>query len=335
MIQIQNVNKSYGSNNVLKNINLNIEKGSIFGIIGLSGAGKSTLLRLLNCLETVSSGSILINETDITKLKGKDLRTLRQNIGMIFQNFNLLASQTVEQNIAFPLEILGVKKEEIKNRVSELVSLVKLEGKEKFYPNQLSGGQKQRVGIARALASSPSVLLCDEATSALDPSNTYSILKLLKNIQEKTNLTIVLITHEMDVITEICDKVAVIDKGSIVEFGEVDYVFTHPKEKITKEFVIKGYEREEDDDVSLLTKEYKGGQFVKLYYGEKSIKDALVSELALNFNLKMSIIEAYVETLEGHTDGVITAYVDTNNPLTKDILEFIKSKNIEVEIIDN
>lgn len=335
MIQIQNVNKSYCSNQVLKNINLNIEAGSIFGVIGLSGAGKSTLLRLLNSLESVSSGAILINGEDITKLKGKGLRELRQNIGMIFQSFNLLASRTVEKNIAFPLEILGYKKADIKKRVAELIDLVKLEGKEKFYPAQLSGGQKQRVGIARALASSPSILLCDEATSALDPSNTYSILKLLKSIQKKTNLTIVLITHEMDVITEICDKVAVIDKGAIVEFGDAEYVFKNPQQKITKEFVIKGYKREEDDDISLLAKEYTGGKLVKLYYGKKSIKDALVYELALKFNLKMSIIEAYVETLEGSTDGVITAYVDTNNPFTKEILEFIKSKHIEVEIIDN
>ncbi len=335
MIQIQNVNKSYGSNHVLKNVNLNIKEGSIYGIIGVSGAGKSTLLRLLNSLETVSSGSISINNKDITQLRGKSLRKLRQNIGMIFQNFNLLNSRTVQQNISFPLEILGFKKEDIKKRVTDLIDLVKLGGKEKFYPSQLSGGQKQRVGIARALSSSPSILLCDEATSALDPSNTNSILKLLKDIQQKTNITIVLITHEMDVITEICDKVAVIDKGEIVEFGDVDYVFSHPQQKITKEFLIKGYEREENDDVSIVTKSYQGGQFIKLYYNKLSIKDAIISELSLKFNLKLSIIEAYIKNLGESTDGVITAYINTNNQLTKDILDFIKSKNIEIEIIDN
>jgi D-methionine transport system ATP-binding protein len=335
MIQLQDVNKSYNNLCVLKNINLDIKSGEIFGVIGLSGAGKSTLLRLLNSLETVSSGNIFIDNQDITKLKGIELRKKRQNIGMIFQNFNLLSMRNVEQNIAFPLEIQGIKKEDIKTRVAELINLVNLQGKEKQYPSQLSGGQKQRVGIARALASNPSVLLCDEATSALDPSNTSAILKLIKDIQKKTNLTVVLITHEMDVIKEICHRVAVLHKGEVVEMGEVDYVFSHPSQEITKELVIKGYEREEDNNVVELSKTYKSGKFIKLYYGEKSIKDALISELALKFNLKMSIIEAYVETLDGQKDGTITAYIDPNNKLTSNIIDFIQSKNIKIEIIDN
>ncbi|MDR2007848.1 MAG: ATP-binding cassette domain-containing protein [Alphaproteobacteria bacterium] len=335
MIQLHDVNKSYNGTQVLKNINLSINAGEIFGIIGLSGAGKSTLLRLLNALENTSSGNILINNQDITKLSAKELRLKRQKIGMIFQNFNLLSSRNVEENIAFPLEIQGIGKADIKTRVAELINLVNLGGKEKQYPSQLSGGQKQRVGIARALASHPNILLCDEATSALDPANTSSILKLIKEIQAKTNLTVVLITHEMDVIKEVCHRVAILDKGEIVEMGDVDYVFAHPREQITKELVIKGYEREEDDNIVELSNTYKNGKFVKLYYGKKSIKDALISELALKFNLKMSIIEAYVETLDGQADGVITAYIDQENKLSTEILEFIKSKNIKIEIIDN
>ncbi|MCL2567268.1 MAG: ATP-binding cassette domain-containing protein [Alphaproteobacteria bacterium] len=335
MIQLQNVNKNYNGTPVLKNISLNIEAGEIFGIIGLSGAGKSTLLRLLNSLEAASSGNIIIDNQDITKLHSQELRKKRQKIGMIFQNFNLMAMRNVEENIAFPLEIQGINKEEIKARVLELINLVNLQGKAKQYPSQLSGGQKQRVGIARALASNPSVLLCDEATSALDPANTHAILKLIKDIKKKNNLTVVLITHEMDVIKEICDKVAILHKGEIVEAGDVSSVFSHPKQQITKELVIKGYNRESDNNVAALSNTYKNGKFVKLYYGEKAIKDALISELALKFNLKMSIIEAYVETMGDMYDGVITAYIDPQHKLTTDILEFIQSKNIKIEIIDN
>lgn len=333
MIKIQNINKSYESNEVLKNINLEIEQGTIFGIIGFSGAGKSTLLRLINVLEKVSSGSIQIDNKEITNLKGKDLRKLRQNIGMIFQNFNLLSSRTVEDNIAFPLEILGYSKKNISEKIKELIKLVNLEGKEKYYPAQLSGGEKQRVGIARALASEPKILLCDEATSALDPSNTLSILKLLQDIQSKSNLTIVLITHEMDVITEICNKVAVIDKGKIVEIGDVDYVFNNPQQQITKDFVLKGHQVETSEALSELSPSLSGGKFIKLYYSKQSIKDAIIAELAQKFNFKLSIIEAHIE--DKNTDGLITGYVEDNSEVSQDILDFIKSKNIEIEIINN
>ncbi|MDU4873681.1 MAG: ATP-binding cassette domain-containing protein, partial [Veillonella parvula] len=206
-------------------------------IIGQSGAGKSTLIRCINMLEAPTSGSVIVNGTDLTTLSKSDLRKARKDIGMIFQHFNLLSSRTVYDNVAFPLELQGMSKSEIKERITPILDIVGLTDRMNNYPSQLSGGQKQRVGIARALASNPKVLLCDEATSALDPQTTDSILKLLKNINEKMGLTIVLITHEMHVIREICDRVAVIEGGIILEEGSTVEVFTHPRENTTKEFI--------------------------------------------------------------------------------------------------
>ena len=230
MIKIQNLNKVYETKNItvnaLKDINLNIASGEIFGIIGLSGAGKSTLIRTINRLEDPTSGCIYIDDVDITALNRSNLRDLRKEVGMIFQHFNLLNSKNVFKNIAFPLEIAGMKSEDIKKRVAELLSLVDLSDKSESFPSQLSGGQKQRVAIARALANNPKILLCDEATSALDPKTTKSILGLLKDIQKKFGLTIVLITHQMEVIREICDRVAIIEGGSIIEIGDVVSVNT-------------------------------------------------------------------------------------------------------------
>ena len=234
LIIFQNVSKQINNIPILHNINLSIENSDIFGIIGYSGAGKSTLLRLINALDVFQQGKILVDNNVINKLNGYDLRLLRQKIGMIFQNFNLLSSRNVFDNIALPLEIAGWSKTDINNRVNELISLVDLEEKKGFYPKDLSGGQKQRVGIARALANNPTILLCDEATSALDPANTNAILKLLQNIQQQLNITIVIITHQMNVIKSICNKVAVMDKGYIVEQGKVEEIFTNPQHKITQ-----------------------------------------------------------------------------------------------------
>jgi D-methionine transport system ATP-binding protein len=219
------------------NIDLEINKGEIFGIIGYSGAGKSTLLRMINQLEKPTKGSVFIGEENLTTLRGKELRQARQNIGMIFQHFNLLWSRTVSENISFPLEVAKVPKAQRQARVAELIKLVGLEGREDSYPSQLSGGQKQRVGIARALANNPSILLCDEATSALDPKTTDSILQLLLDINKRLGLTIVLITHEFDVIRKICNKVAVMEEGRIVEQGNVQQIFHQPRHQATKSFV--------------------------------------------------------------------------------------------------
>ncbi|MDO3676465.1 methionine ABC transporter ATP-binding protein [Paenibacillus ehimensis] len=241
MIVIRNLSKSYrtssGAFPALQNVSLQIEKGDIFGIIGFSGAGKSTLMRCLNRLEEPDSGSIEIEGTVITDLKGKELRLARQKIGMIFQQFNLLDAKTVYQNVAFPLQVAGHPKAHIHGRVREILDLVGLGDKENAYPSQLSGGQKQRVGIARALVNEPDVLLSDEATSALDPQTTYSILELLGDINRQLKLTVVLITHELDVLQHICRSMAVIERGQIVEIGPVDKLFLNPESDTARRFV--------------------------------------------------------------------------------------------------
>jgi len=241
MIDVKNVSKTFntptGKVEVLKNINLTVENGDIFGIIGFSGAGKSTLIRCLNGLEKPDTGNIIIGENDITKLNRRELRNARKKIGMIFQQFNLFDSKTVYENIAFPLEISGYKKDKIKERVEEILDLVELSEKKDSYPLQLSGGQKQRVGIARALANEPDVLLSDEATSALDPQTTFSILELLKNINKKLNLTIVIITHELDVLRYCTNNMVVLEEGYIVEKGDTESLFLNPNSVTLKKFI--------------------------------------------------------------------------------------------------
>ncbi|HBE77647.1 MAG TPA: ABC transporter [Firmicutes bacterium] len=253
MIIIKGLSKAFdtpdGKVYALRNINLQIEAGDIFGIIGFSGAGKSTLIRCLNRLEEPDSGSIQIGDQEITSLDKRQLREARKHIGMIFQHFNLFDSKTVFENIAFPLEVAGLPKYRIKERVEQLLELVELTEKTNAHPSQLSGGQKQRVGIARALANNPAVLLSDEATSALDPKTTYAILELLQNINRKLNLTIVLITHEMDVLRRICNQVAVIEDGEITEMGSVKDLFANPQTDTTRLFVQSDYELQHNNYV--------------------------------------------------------------------------------------
>ncbi|MVX64460.1 ATP-binding cassette domain-containing protein [Clostridium chromiireducens] len=257
MISVMNVSKTFntptGKVEVLKNINLSVENGDVFGIIGFSGAGKSTLIRCLNGLEKPDSGNIIIGENEITKLNRKELRNARKKIGMIFQQFNLFDSRTVYENIAFPLEISGYKKEKIKSRVEEILDLVELSEKRDSYPLQLSGGQKQRVGIARALANNPDVLLSDEATSALDPQTTFSILELLKNINKRLNLTIVIITHELDVLRYCTNNMVVLEDGHIVENGSTENLFLNPQSDTLKNFIniTNGFQR---------NRNYSGGE---------------------------------------------------------------------------
>ncbi len=253
MITIQGLSKTFntadGKVYALRNINLQIEEGDIFGVIGFSGAGKSTLIRCLNRLEEPDGGIIRIGGQEITALNKQQLREARKRIGMIFQHFNLFDSKTVFDNIAFPLEVAGLSNPQIRGRVEELLELVELTEKTNAYPCQLSGGQKQRVGIARALANNPEVLLSDEATSALDPKTTYSILELLRNINQKLKLTIVLITHEMDVLRRICNHVAVIEDGTITEMGAVKDLFTHPQTDTTRLFVQSDIELQQNNYV--------------------------------------------------------------------------------------
>ena len=288
MISIKNVKKIFstkqGNVTAVADVNLEINEGEIFGVIGYSGAGKSTLIRMLNGLEIPTGGTVTVAGKQISHIKGADLRNARQEISMIFQHFNLLWSRTVRENIAFPLEIAGIPKRKRQQRVDELIRLVGLEGREDSYPSQLSGGQKQRVGIARALANKPKVLLCDEATSALDPETTDSILDLLVDINKNLGLTIVLITHEMHVIRKICHRVAVMEDGKVVEQGSVLEIFKDPEQPITKRFVQQMTEPEETrETIQHLLKEIKSGKVIQLSFigegTEQPFNDRLNSKL--------------------------------------------------------
>ena len=264
MILIEKVNKIYSNGfHAVKNVDLEIKKGDIFGIIGLSGAGKSSLIRLINRLEEPTSGKVIIDGVDITSLSKTELLEKRKKIGMIFQHFNLLSSRTVGENVAFALEIAKWDKNKIQERVKDLLELVELSDKINYYPNQLSGGQKQRVAIARALANNPDILLSDEATSALDPKTTKSILELIKSIQKKLGLTVVMITHQMEVIKEICNKVAVMSGGQIVEKGGVHHIFSDPQSDITKELI--SY-LPSTDEKGIEVMKHKGSRIVKLKF---------------------------------------------------------------------
>ena len=340
MIRVENVSKTYtgkqGTVEAVKDVSLEIGNGEIFGIIGFSGAGKSTLIRLLNGLETVTSGHIYIYGKDITTLKRKELLKERQKIAMIFQHFNLLWSRTVEDNIAFSLEIAGVPKDKRKAKVAELIDLVGLTGREKSYPSQLSGGQKQRVGIARALANDPEVLLCDEATSALDPKTTKDILKLLVEINERLGLTIVLITHEMHVVRQICHRVAVMEEGRVVECGEVIEVFKNPQHPITKQFV--GEERVEDeiDEVfQHLSSSLRPGVAVRIQYLGDRTGDAVLSEAIRKLDATVSILQAKVNITQKGILGSMIILIEEETAKAKQVIEFLKQAEIIVEVLEH
>lgn len=299
MIQFHDVSKLFTGKNkevvALKNVDLTIDEGDIFGVIGFSGAGKSTLLRLVNLLERPTSGEVLVNGENLAALSKKQLRTAQKKIGMIFQHFHLLNSKTVFDNVAMPLLLSNVKKSEIEKRVKETLEFVGLSEKVDSYPDQLSGGQKQRVGIARALVTNPSVLLCDEATSALDPQTTISILNLLKKVNAAYNITILMITHEMEVIKEICNRVAVMEEGEVVETGTVLDVFTNPQTKTTYNFV-KSIIRDGIPKYvykDLASEEYKGRVFQFKFLGVSSGKP-VISQIAKQFNVEVNVLLANV-----------------------------------------
>ncbi|MCL2894845.1 methionine ABC transporter ATP-binding protein [Brenneria tiliae] len=338
MITLSNVSKvfdsSSGSIRAVEDVSLSVETGQIYGIIGYSGAGKSTLIRLLNGLETPSSGSIVVDGQDIAKADSAQLRAARLRISMVFQHFNLLWSRTVSENIAFSMQIAGVKKAQIKARVAELIALVGLQGRENAYPSQLSGGQKQRVGIARALANNPVVLLCDEATSALDPQTTDAILDLLLDINRKLNLTIVLITHEMHVVRKICQRVAVMENGRIVEEGAVLDVFTHPQQAITQQFVrqVTQYEETQESFNPLLV-ESLSGAVVKLTFVGVQTQQPVISELIQRYGLTVNILHGKItQTLNG-AFGELYVQVAGNQQQLENILELVQEKNITAEVI--
>ncbi|CEG28447.1 methionine ABC transporter ATP-binding protein [Bacillus sp. B-jedd] len=340
MISIKNVRKSFstkqGTLTAVDNVNLEINEGEIFGVIGYSGAGKSTLIRLLNKLESPTEGTITIAGREISRIKGAELRKARQEISMIFQHFNLLWSRTVRDNIAFPLEIAGVTGAERKKKVDELIKLVGLEGRENAYPSQLSGGQKQRVGIARALANNPKVLLCDEATSALDPQTTDSILDLLVDINKRLGLTIVLITHEMHVIRKICHRVAVMESGRIVELGPVLDVFRNPQQPITKRFVQQVTEPEETKDtVEHLVERYPTGSVIQLTFVGESVEQPLITNLIRNFHITANILQGKISQTQSGSYGTLFIHLDGSEQEVAKALEYIRSQQIGVEVIVN
>ncbi|MFG6148141.1 methionine ABC transporter ATP-binding protein [Halobacillus sp. B23F22_1] len=340
MISIKDLTKVFQTKDqevrAVDELNLSIDKGEIFGVIGYSGAGKSTFIRLLNRLEEPTSGEIELNNEILTGLKKNDLRLARQEIGMIFQHFNLLWSRTVFDNIAFPLEIAGVSRKNREERVNELIELVGLSGRGGSYPSQLSGGQKQRVGIARALANNPKVLLCDEATSALDPETTDSILDLLVGINEKLGLTIVLITHEMHVIRKICHRVAVMEQGKVVESGDVLDVFLHPKEKVTKRFVdqVMG-DPDREDSLNLIQENYRSGEVIQLHFVGENTNQALISDLSRRFEVDINILHGKITQTQKGAYGTMLVQLVGDEEVVSQSINYIRTTSVEVEVSPN
>lgn len=355
MIEIQHLSKTFTVKDTkvdaVQDVSLTIRDGDIYGVIGYSGAGKSTLVRCLNLLEVPDSGTISVQDSGlITAERGKlflgeekrpmkerELNALRRSIGMIFQHFNLLDRSTVFENIAYPLRYSGMKKQEIRDRVLELLDLVDLKEKADAYPSQLSGGQKQRVAIARALANKPKVLLSDEATSALDPDATESILNLLRDLNEKLGLTIVLITHEMAVIKAICRRVAVMENGFVVEEGDVYDVFAHPREAITRKFVASASSLSRVDKLiaqdSPLVRVGKGEILLKLLFSRDSVGDSLISAISRDYNVSLNIVLASVEVLEGDPLGGMIAIMKGGQEQMNAALEELRRNHVETEVL--
>lgn len=341
MITLQNISKVYqdGANTVpaLSGINLTVEKGEIFGIIGKSGAGKSTLVRCMNMLERPTDGTVTVDGQDLTKLSERELREVRKQISMIFQHFNLLSSRTVFGNVAFPLELAGKSKKEIREAVLPLLELVGLSDKADQYPSQLSGGQKQRVGIARALASQPKVLLCDEATSALDPQTTHSILKLLKDINQKLQLTIVLITHEMDVIKEICHRVAVIENGNIVEEGPVFDIFTNPQSTTTQDFISSLEQSNVDELLSGQKISREGGPddnlLLRLSFLGNSAEEPIIASLIRHFNVDANILYGNIDHIDNTPYGTLVIELSGEQANIQNASKYLQTKNLKIEVI--
>ncbi len=351
MIEIHNLNKTYHSKSgdveAVRDVNLTVHEGEIYGVIGYSGAGKSSLIRCINLLELPDSGSITVGGEKLTwmengtmkVIKNKELNRVRRGIGMIFQHFNLLDRSTVFENVAYPLKYAGMDKTQIRNRVIELLELVDLSDKIDSYPSQLSGGQKQRVAIARALANNPKVLLSDEATSALDPDATESILSLLKQLNRKLGITIVLITHEMAVIKRVCHKVAVMEHGEVVEEGDVYSIFAEPQKEITKKFIssasplnkIHSLIRKE----SPLIQTKNGGILLKLIFEKNCVGEALISEVSREHNVDVNIVLANVEILKGEQLGSVIAVLTGKEADVNRSMEYLKEKGVRLEVIEH
>lgn len=340
-IELKNVYKTFVQDgkafNAVEDASVSIEKGDIFGIIGFSGAGKSTLVRTINLLGRPTSGSVTVKGKDFLALSQKELREERKKIGMIFQHFNLMKSRNVFDNVAFPLKRSGLTKKQISEKVHSLLELVEIDDKAENFPSQLSGGQKQRVAIARALANEPDILLCDEATSALDPTTTKSILKLLKKLKDQLGLTIVIITHQMEVIKEICDKVAVMEKGRIVEQGDVFSIFANPKDEVTKRFIrstsnLSKVEEliAEDSPVVHLEKDEK---LVRFTYIKKNVSEPLISAISRLYEVTINIIFAEIEIVQDAPIGGTVAIVSGEATTIDRALRHISALDVGVEVL--
>ncbi|MCD8546910.1 MAG: methionine ABC transporter ATP-binding protein MetN [Aeromonadaceae bacterium] len=340
MIRLNAVAKTYGAGasavQALKPVDLQVQQGEIFGVIGASGAGKSTLIRCVNLLERPTQGSVVVDGVTLTELGERQLTLARRKIGMIFQHFNLLSSRTVFQNVALPLELAGQTQAQIRARVSELLKLVGLEGRAQAYPSELSGGQKQRVAIARALAPEPKVLLCDEATSALDPQTTQSILALLKEINQRLGLTILLITHEMEVVKSICDKVAIISNGELIEQGEVAWFFSHAQTELAREFIRstihlpipEEYQRRLSADAT------PGSQpLLRLGFTGQSVDAPLISQVSRQYAVDVSILSADIEYAGGVKFGFLLAELLGEPAQTEQAIAFFREHHIQVEVL--
>ncbi len=332
MIRFEHVSKTFQTKNgpfdALKDVSFEIEKGDIYGVIGYSGAGKSTLIRMVNALETPTSGNVWVEGKDIGTLNQKELRNLRKGVGMIFQQFNLLESKTIYDNVAIALKLNGVSKKDIEKRVTELLDFVELSDKKYSYPGQLSGGQKQRVGIARALANNPSILLCDEATSALDPKTTDSILELLKKINEMLHITIVIITHEMNVIQKICNKVAVMDYGQVVETGSVIQVFSDPRSDIARRFVgnlIRDVIPE--PLVESIRRETRNSRLLRIKLENTDSTEPLLWEINRRFEVETNILYSTINVIQGIVVGImLVLFTGTDEEIEKAEQYILESK---------
>ena len=335
-IEVKHLTKTFEQKGIvveaLKDINLNIEAGDIYGIIGMSGAGKSTLVRCLNYLEKPTDGQVIIAGQDLGALSEKELRKQRSDIAMIFQHFNLLMQKNVLDNVCFPLLIQKVNKKEAKERARELLQIVGLSEKEKAYPAQLSGGQKQRVAIARALASNPKILLCDEATSALDPQTTASILDLLKQINKDLGITIVIITHQMAVIREICNRVAIIEHGALVENGLVEDIFNHPKSQAARELILRDLpELGENVNIPELPERIQTDRKLRIVFSENSAFEPVIANMILKFNTPVNILRADTKNVGGYAKGEMILGLPDDRHLQVDIETYLKEKGLEIE----
>ena len=341
MIEFTHVSKDFGSGEkmvrAVRDVSLTIQDGEIFGIIGFSGAGKSTLVRCINLLERPTNGTVVVDGKEMTALSPKELRLARRKIGMIFQHFNLMPSRTVFGNVAYPLQGQGLSKQAIQNKVRKLLKLVDIADKETAYPSQLSGGQKQRVAIARALANDPKVLLCDEATSALDPQTTKAILTLLKDLNQKLNLTIVMITHEMAVVKEICDHVAIMEHGQVVEQGEVFSLFADPKQPITQNFIRTTSNLQKIEELiaegSPVVQLQPGEVIVRLSYIQKNVSEPLISILSQRFQISLNIIFADIEIVQDAPIGGTVAILSGEREQITKAMEYLIEKNVGVEVL--